>query len=556
MSTSARQMLSPGEQIAGYLIESYIARGGMAVVYRARDLQLGRWVAVKVMAPELAENEKFRQRFVRESELAASIDHPNILPIYQAGEASGLLYIAMRYVEGQDLGMLLASQGALEPYVALPMFTQVAAALDTAHAHGLVHRDVKPGNILLSKSASLDGVHVYLTDFGLTKRSTSLSGFTTAGHFLGTIQYVAPEQIASKSVDEHADIYAMGCVLYESLTGQPPFQRDDDAAMLWAHINDDPPSAHSLRPDLPPAVDDVLRHAMAKEPADRPESCRGVIAELRAAFRAAGPPPGGAVPLRSPAPPPEREQAPAAERQATATGEVAAGPRPATAPVARPGTERVEPPPAGAPAAAGSGGRPWRLFAAVSALLVAVAVAAGWWLFNGQSRFASFEASDGTFSLERPAAWDAHRGSALHGVCFCPEGMEGLFEGASASAWPVVGSLTQDEAAADGFYIEVSPGNNQFQVTSPEEARARVDGLNDNELSFSGSQHVIIGGGTGFWVEGTMSPVGREQPALRFRYYLVDFPGGSAQIVFFAMPDRFDELRPTFERVAESVRFD
>ncbi|HLN76822.1 MAG TPA: protein kinase [Nocardioidaceae bacterium] len=569
MRPSERLMLSPGERIAGYLIDSYVARGGMAVVYRARDLQLGRWVAVKVMAPELAKNEKFRQRFVRESELAAAIDHPNILPIYQAGEADGLLYIAMRFVEGQDLGARLGTEGALDPYTALPIFTQVAAALDTAHAHGLVHRDVKPGNVLLSRAGSSpDGDHVYLTDFGLTKRSTSLSGFTTAGHFLGTIQYVAPEQIAAKSVDERADIYAMGCVLFEALAGVPPFQRDDDAALLWAHINDAPPSMSSLRPDLPAAIDAVFEHAMAKEPEDRPASCRAVITELRAAFRGNRAMPPAHDVTANPTPP--RESTPLVEtgayasNQPTPTGDTGI---PSTGAVPQQRTPASSQPTAGEPpsgadpsAPSAAEPRPNRVrrgvvIAAGAALLVMVAGAA-WLVWGNRSAYTSFDAADGSFSLERPTDWAFHPGNATHGVCFCHDGLEDLFEGTSVDAWPSVRSLAKREpSAADGLYSEVTPGEHQFRVSSADDAQVLADGVNDNQLTFTGSDAVVVGGGTGYWVEGTMSNPDGGAPSLRFRYYFIDYGNGSAQMAFFALPDRFQRLRPTIDHVVDSVRF-
>ncbi len=321
-------MLSPGDLLAGYQIEGYVARGGMAVVYRARDLSLGRRVALKLIAPELATNDKFRQRFIRESELAASIDHPNVLPIYAAGESEGVLYIAMRYVDGADLGHVIADAGRLDPAAVLPMFTQVAAALDTAHAHGLIHRDVKPGNILVARMPGEAGEsHVYLTDFGLTKRSTSLSGFTTAGHFIGTIAYVAPEQIAGREVTRAADVYAMGCVLYEALSGMAPFQRDDDAAMLWAHMSSMPQPLAGFVPGIPEAVDEVIARAMAKDPQERTESCRAVIAQLREAFRSGYSPivPGPEGSARLPGPwnpvtPPE-SQNPAGYRDSSADQE-------------------------------------------------------------------------------------------------------------------------------------------------------------------------------------------------------------------------------------------
>jgi hypothetical protein len=281
--------IDPGTEIAGYRIESVIGRGGMAVVYRAEDTRLGRKVALKLLTPALAENEQFQQRFIRESRLAASLDHPNIVPIYEAGESDGHLFIAMRYVPGSDLKALLNREGALPPARILRLFVQIGDALDAAHVLGLVHRDVKPGNILITSVAERSGHahpdHVYLTDFGLTKRTTSLSGsLTGTGHFLGTVDYVSPEQIQGAPVGPSTDIYALGCVLYECLTGRLPFSRDDDAAVLWAHLVEMPPPVSAVRPELPAAVDDVVAKAVAKAPEDRYDSCRDLVRDLEYAL--------------------------------------------------------------------------------------------------------------------------------------------------------------------------------------------------------------------------------------------------------------------------------
>ena len=213
-----------GTELAGYRIESLLGWGGMSVVYLAEDLRLKRRVALKLLAAGLAEDESFRDRFLRESELAASIDHPNIVPIYEAGTTEDLLFIAMRYVEGRDLRERL-QRGRLDPADAIGILAQVASALDAAHARGLVHRDVKPSNVLLDLGARPDGSdHVYLADFGLTKRVSEETGVGDDGHLLGTIDYVAPEQIAGEEIDGRADVYSLGCVLYECLVGQPPFR--------------------------------------------------------------------------------------------------------------------------------------------------------------------------------------------------------------------------------------------------------------------------------------------------------------------------------------------
>src|SRR5512144_1933312 len=230
-----------GTEIAGYRIESLIGRGGMAFVYRAQDVRLDRWVALKVLTPALGSTAQFRERFVRESRLAAALDHPHIVPIYEAGEADELLYIAMRYVAGGDLHGLVERQGPLTLAAATAILSQVAAALDAAHSRGLVHRDVKPHNILIASQVGLAGPHVYLSDFGLTKQTASGSTVTRFGQLIGTMNYAAPEQIASRSVDGRADVYALGCVAYRCLTGTVPFVRDDEAALLWAHMVEMPP---------------------------------------------------------------------------------------------------------------------------------------------------------------------------------------------------------------------------------------------------------------------------------------------------------------------------
>ncbi|WP_371583375.1 serine/threonine-protein kinase [Streptomyces sp. NBC_01314] len=291
-----------GRQIASYRIEREIGRGGMAVVYQALDLRLERTVALKLLAPELARNDTFRRRFTHESRVAAAIDHPHIVPVFEAGETDGVLYIAMRYVAGSDLRHLLDREGPLPVTTALRIAAQVASALDAAHDHGLVHRDVKPGNILVAQGTDSDHPeHVYLTDFGLTKKSLSLTGFTSVGQFVGTLDYVAPEQISGKPVDGRCDVYSLACVVHETLAGRPPFQRDDDMALLWAHQYDEPPPLTGGRPDLPPAVDQVMATALAKSPDDRYDSCLSFVAALRAANTTRGLPPGHA-PTRAAAP--------------------------------------------------------------------------------------------------------------------------------------------------------------------------------------------------------------------------------------------------------------
>ncbi len=262
-----------GTELAGYRVESLLGFGGMSVVYVAEDLRLKRRVALKLLAASLAEDESFRERFLRESELAASIDHPNIVPIYEAGTSDDHLFIAMRYVEGEDLRERL-QRDTMDIADTIGIVAQVASALDAAHARGLVHRDVKPSNVLLDPGARPDGSdHVYLTDFGLTQRiSEELAG--DGAQLLGTIDYVAPEQIAREEIDGRADVYSLGCVLYECLVGQAPFRRDSELAVVFAHLETESPAPSVERPDLPAALDGVIARALAKDPAERYSSCR------------------------------------------------------------------------------------------------------------------------------------------------------------------------------------------------------------------------------------------------------------------------------------------
>jgi YVTN family beta-propeller protein len=264
--------LDSGSSFAGYRIESVVGRGGMGVVYRANDLSLERPVALKLVAPELAEDELFRRRFLKEPRLAASLDHPNVVPIYEAGEHDGQLYLAMRFVDGSDMRTLLRREGGLPAERALDILAQVASALDAAHRRGLVHRDVKPANVLVDEDD-----HAYLTDFGVTKQ---LGGNTTeTGQIVGTLDYVAPEQIRGEDVDARADGYALACVLYECLAGAPPFHRATEAETLWAHMQEPPPPLAGL-----PALDRVMVKALAKDPGDRYASCGELIADARAAL--------------------------------------------------------------------------------------------------------------------------------------------------------------------------------------------------------------------------------------------------------------------------------
>ena len=225
-----------GTELAGHRVEAVIGRGGMSVVYLAEHIGLHRKVALKVLGPELAEDEAFRERFIHESRITAGLDHPNIVTVYDAGEADGVLFISMRYVEGTDLEHLLRTEKRLEPSRAVALISQAAAALDAAHAAGLVHRDVKPGNILLTSGSRSSADRAYLSDFGVTKRVETGASLTRTGQFVGTVDYVAPEQIQGGDVDGRADVYSLACVLYRCLTGEVPFPRDTDVARIYAQL--------------------------------------------------------------------------------------------------------------------------------------------------------------------------------------------------------------------------------------------------------------------------------------------------------------------------------
>jgi len=258
--------LGAGSVFAGYRIESLLDRGGMGVVYKAVDVDLERTVALKIIAPEHTQDATAVARFKAEARLAASLEHPNIVPIHRGGEEDGILYLAMRFVPGTNLRHVIDRGPMNLPRIAR-ILTDVGDALDAAHALGLVHRDVKPANILVSGEPEHE--HVYLTDFGLTKRLGSVGALTRTGSWVGTPDYVAPEQIQGHSVDCRADIYSLGCVLYEMLTGDVAYPKDTDVAKLWAHVADPPPRPSALRPDLVPAFDEVVARATAKDPEDR-----------------------------------------------------------------------------------------------------------------------------------------------------------------------------------------------------------------------------------------------------------------------------------------------
>ncbi len=315
----------PGSHIASYQLEERLGQGGMAVVFRAYDSRLDRRVALKLMAPGLSDDDAFRQRFIRESRAAAAVDDPHIIPVFEAGEADGVLFLAMRLVRGGDVRSLIDRNGPLPPARAAEILAQVASALDAAHARGLVHRDVKPANMLLEAAPGADRPdHVYLSDFGLTKTSLAASGLTATGQFMGTVEYVAPEQIESRPLDGRCDQYALACSAFEMLCGEPPFRREQSISVLYAHMSEAPPQIRLRRPELPDDIEAVLAKALSKAPADRYATCGEFASAVRAALGSAGSGPAG---------PPAGRQAteiamPGAGARGPATPDAAAGAQP------------------------------------------------------------------------------------------------------------------------------------------------------------------------------------------------------------------------------------
>jgi Protein kinase domain len=393
-----------GHEFAGYRVRSVLGRGGMSLVYQAENPRLGSVIALKVLAPELATDDVFRARFLEESRIAASLNHPNVIPIYDMGSQDGLLYIAMRYVSGTDLRQMIKKRGRLLPETALFLLGQAARALDAAHRQGLVHRDAKPGNLLIERgSDDADPEHVYLTDFGITKHAMSRTGLTSTGQFLGTVDYVAPEQIRGLPLTGQADQYSLGCVLYECLTGRVPFEKDLDAAIIWAHVEETPTRPTALRPDFPPEVDGVFGRVLAKRPEERYRSCREFIDAARVALglhpgQLAGPsyggymagPPGGLPRSRAFEPlagePTELVAAASQDVRAYQGGSMASGRRQAGA--ARPhhtGEPDGHQPPPGRPGPRRSGFLRPRWLAVLAAVILLAAGAGTWALVRGGS---------------------------------------------------------------------------------------------------------------------------------------------------------------------------
>jgi hypothetical protein len=421
-------LLQPGTTVAGYEIDSLLGRGGMAVVYRATQRSLKRTVALKLLATELSGDASFRERFEREGQLQAAIDHLHIVPVYEAGPSEHGLFLAMRLIAGPTLKQLITSN-ELDPRRSLRLLAQVAQALDAAHSGGLIHRDVKPQNILVG-----EGDHAYLADFGLIKAPDEVR-LTGTGQFMGTIDYVAPETIRGEASGPASDAYALAALLFECLTGQVPFRRNSEAAVLQAQLTEPPPRITDLKPDLPKALDDVIARGLAKDPAQRPAPLAELIREAAAALAGRDPGdavaatrPSGAGPASSDIAQPTRASAvpPLASASDQATDVRAAGDgggrdgggavSPASPTVASPGPTAAGPAAVGRDTRVSSGNGP---AIAIVAVLAIVAIAAGFLIGHSGRKTASATpsgnlATAGPLQLRYPASWQLR--SAATGV--------------------------------------------------------------------------------------------------------------------------------------------
>jgi serine/threonine protein kinase len=537
--------VQPGTVISHFRVEELVARGGMGLVYRATDLQLERRVALKVLSPELSDDVSFRDRFMRESRLAAAVDHPHILPVHEAGDWNRLLYIAMRYVEGVDLCTVLAASGPLEAGTAVAVLAQAADALDAAHCAGLVHRDVKPGNLLLA-GASPDHVpataHVYLADFGLTKRVTSVSRLTRSGQFLGSLPYVAPEQIRGEDVGPRADLYALACVAYELFTGRPPFERDDDAALLWAHLADTAPPLTLVRRDLPAPLADAVATGLAKAPADRPASCRVLVDSLRSALgadvRAAADARGHPEPATDPQDPPAktlpktRRPPPLVTPQAGAR--ITAGPR---SPAAR--DQR---------SVRGSGRRWWVLL--VAAVLASAGILALWRPWT--PRFVTRDLALVPYGAELPTDWKAWtvRGNHTFRVygardwsAFAnrdPQGTAAIATAAVADPDSAVFCYVDDADSMTWGPPEVIAHGLQTWVYMPPGAHVTATWT----LKVAERDALALTG---------LAPVGHGEQLEFYGIYMREEP--AALLIFWSPKSVYDDWRPTFDHVVGSLSY-
>lgn len=514
MSTNDRALI--GREVAGYQIEDIIGKGGMAVVYLAIDSRLNRRVALKILNPLLGEDDRFRQRFVLESRTVASIDHPNIIPIYEADTADdGTLYIAMRYVGGPDLRKLFYDRGPMPVSEVNRIFAQVAAALDTAHAHDLVHRDVKPANILIAPHT--EGDHAYLTDFGITKHRTSISGLTQTNQFIGTPRYMSPEQINKEHIDGRCDQYGLACVVYEALAGRLPFQRDNEIALLWAHLAETPTPLTTLRPELPLEVDGVMMRALAKSPEQRYDTCGRFVAELRDAISGDG---------RSY----QLTQAP---------------PEPAAPTAPPPQPERRKP---------RSGGKGILIGAAVAITAIVALVAVLATFLRGGDTWTAYEGTAAVpVAFQHPGGWTLQPHADVFVVASPKvEQFRALFATPVTADWAAVNEIIKDDPQnAVGLYAQtldtLDPRGNAKQQ------QETMQSLLPGTVSvFPQVVQVRMGGQTAIRLQGTIADPQRGGQ-LEFTGWIVDRPDEPALMIYFCAPAKCDDA--TANQFVRSVSF-
>ncbi|GAA3119613.1 serine/threonine-protein kinase [Streptosporangium carneum] len=505
-----------GQEVAGYHVEDLIGKGGMAVVYLAVDPRLNRKVALKILNPLLGEDDRFRQRFVLESRTVASIDHPNIIPIYEADSAEdGTLYIAMRYVDGPDLRRLFYDRGPMPVSQVSRIFAQVAAALDTAHAHDLIHRDVKPANILIA--GHTEGDHAYLTDFGITKHRTSISGLTQTDQFIGTPRYMSPEQINKEHIDGRCDQYGLACVVYEALAGRLPFQRDNEIALLWAHLAEAPTPLSTLRPELPLEVDGVMMRALAKSPEQRYDTCTQFVAELRDAIS------GQSYQLAQAAP--RTEAGPG-----TARGEG----KPSAKGGGRPQGRKKA-------GGTGRGGRGVLVGAAVAVAAVVALVAVLATILRGGDAWTSYAGSSAVpIAFEHPGGWTPHPHADVF-VVTSPRATEfdALFGTPVTADWATVNEIIKSSPGeATGIYaqtldtLDPRGGTQQLQETLQSSLPGAVN-------VFSEVVQVRVGGQSAVRLEGSIAdPQGGGK--LDFTGWAVERPDEPALMIYFCAPGTCD----------------
>jgi hypothetical protein len=522
-------LVGPGTEIAGYTVLRSLGRGGMGIVYLAEQTALARQVALKIIAPELAGDLGFRERFERESRIAASLDHPNVIPVYEAGEHDGVLFIAMRYVPGTDLRHLLRVEGPLAPARAARLIAQIGSALDAAHRQGLVHRDVKPGNILVAGGP--DGEHSYLSDFGLTKHVTSHGGLTATGQWVGTLDYVAPEQVQGSPVDARADVYSLGCVLFETLTGRVPFEREADMAKLFAHVSHPPPRPSDMASGLPAALDEVVLRALAKQPPDRYQSAGDLG---RAAMAVAQ---GENVPLIE---------------GSVATGEAA----PRGAPVAGPGPERrrsgtwTEPEPAWTPVPSVSALEPRRPRAVPIALILAALILAGGGIAAAVITTRPAGKAAGTTRTAPAAARTTSQASARSAPSF-QHYVAPTYEADLPAGWQRVQDY-ETEGGGAYYRTKLQKGNMSVLVdTTPNSSGDPRDTALHQESSDPSYQrlrwnYIDLGSDTAF--DWAFSLNGERREDILF------FRGGDGfGVLGAAPPSRYRQMLSVTRRVAESV---